>query len=106
MKTKNIIVLNTEEINAISKDSITLSASELSHIKAIDEIATMLSKEVEAYKNAIKEKFNHADYEDTSVKLKTSDYFQFNGDAFKKEYPELHQAFKTKAIHKETVTIK
>jgi len=106
MKSENIIVLNIDEINSINKDSITLSASETSHINKIEEVANMLLKEVEAYKNAIKDKLNHKDYEDTTVKLKVSDYFQFDGKAFEKEYPELHKAFKTKPVHKEIVTIK
>lgn len=106
MKIKSVTVLNTEEIESITKDTITFSASEITHIKTIEEIANMLLKEVDAYKSATKDKLGHKDYEDTNVKLKVSDYMQFDGTRFQKEHPELHKLFKTKAVHKETVTYK
>lgn len=106
MKTKTINVLTTEEIAKINADNITCSASEREHINTIEEIAKMLLKEVEQYKNSVKDKYNHENYEDTNVKLTISDYLQFDGKQFEKEHPELYKVFKTKSIHKEIVTIK
>lgn len=107
MKTyEKVNVLSIEEIEKITADTIRLTVNERSHINAIENIAKLLLKEVEQYKNAVKEKFDHKKTDNAVVKITVSDYMDFNRTEFKENNPELYEQFKTLPIHKETVKIK
>jgi len=101
---EEVTIKDRQEVQAITAETITLSASEVSHIKSVKHIIDELTAELEAYKEAVREKYEHKAVKGKLVNLTIIDRLDFDRKRFEAENKETFEAYKTLPVHQERVT--
>lgn len=103
MNIEKVSVLTNEEIENITKETITLDASLFAHRSKISYLIDILTQEKKAIDKAILDKVEHKKVKEKLFYTIISDYNDFNKKQFESENPELYEKYKTLPIHKEQV---
>ena len=107
MKTKEITIKTTEELENITAENIVLDVALFSHRKNLAFLIDSLTAEKKAIDNAILEKVEHKKVKNELFYTIISDYTEFDKDKFIKENGiEEYNKYNIKAVHREQVRTK
>lgn len=104
---KNINIKTSEDIEKITPESLKLDAVEIERIHSLEWAKKLIEDELNAYKKATLDKYEHKATNDGKVKITISEYMTFSQDEFIARYgAEKLEELKVNPVRRETVKFK